>query len=196
MSFCYLVSLFLVFSLPVGVRSNSQETGVSISQWSASPVCLFLLLSLLVVVALCHVFKAGSSVLQEPSSCLVRSQLCLALRGAVIVSKRRTGALVTSPSARMGSAFTSDRTECCLLLSGKVQTRPEVMWWVCCVRRACAVCRAGPASTAVLKWIVLRRAGFGHFLCAVQGRRWASSHHSCEGGVSLLEPREEITARV
>uniref|UniRef100_A0A8C3QSP1 Pro-neuregulin-2, membrane-bound isoform n=1 Tax=Cyanoderma ruficeps TaxID=181631 RepID=A0A8C3QSP1_9PASS len=34
------------------VRSNSQETGVSISQWSASPVCLFLLLSLLVVVAL------------------------------------------------------------------------------------------------------------------------------------------------
>lgn len=34
----------------------------------------------LVVVALCRVLKAGSSVLQEPSSCLVRSQLCSAVK--------------------------------------------------------------------------------------------------------------------
>lgn len=34
----------------------------------------------LVIVALCHVLKAGSSVLQEPSSSLVHSQLCLTLK--------------------------------------------------------------------------------------------------------------------
>lgn len=59
-------------------------------------VCFYFSLSL-VIVALCHVLKAGSSVLQEPSSCLVRSQLCLAIRGAVIMSKRRIGALVYLP---------------------------------------------------------------------------------------------------
>lgn len=62
----------------------------------------------LVIVALCHVLKAGSSVLQEPSSCLVHSQLCFALRGAAIVAKRRIRALAISPFVRMGSAFISD----------------------------------------------------------------------------------------
>lgn len=62
----------------------------------------------LVIVALCRVLKAGSSVLQEPPPCLVRSQLCLAVRGAVIASKRRIGTLVISPFVRMGSAFISD----------------------------------------------------------------------------------------
>lgn len=62
----------------------------------------------LVIVALCCVLKAGSSVLQEPSSCPVHSQLCSPVRGAVSMSKRRTRARVTSPFVRMGSAFIPD----------------------------------------------------------------------------------------
>lgn len=62
----------------------------------------------LVVVAPCRVLKAGSSVLQEPSSCLVHSQPCLAIRGAVIMSKRRIRARCYLLFVRMGSAFISD----------------------------------------------------------------------------------------
>lgn len=41
---CYPGSLFLVFFLLVGVLWDTPGTGVSSSQWSTSPVCLFLLL--------------------------------------------------------------------------------------------------------------------------------------------------------
>lgn len=40
---CYPGSLFLVFFLLVGVLWDTPGTGVSSSQWSTSPVCLFLL---------------------------------------------------------------------------------------------------------------------------------------------------------
>lgn len=56
---------------------------------------------------------------------------------------------------------------------------------LCCVRSwACQHCC--PEMDLGRIW-----AGFGHFPCAVQGRRWASSHHSCEGGGSLREPRRK-----